>query len=192
MSLLNIIEWTAVFCNVLYVVLAWYQKKICWLFGGIGSLLSVYYFQHEDVRLYSESGLYLFYTVIAIYGWWKWSRPEDSRINKISGWNHLLVVLSGTALAWGLSLFTSAYTDAARPLADSLSTVFGIIATFLTIRKVLSNWLYWIIIDLFSIWLYLTREAEIYALQMVLFTILAIYGHFQWRKEFRSISESRS
>ncbi len=187
MSFLQVIEWTAVLLNVAYVVLVWYEKKICWLFGGVGSLLSVYYFQHEDIRLYSESGLYLFYAVIAIYGWWSWSRTDELRISELSWRWHLGIIGVGFFLASIISYYTGTYTDAARPFADSLSTVFGVLATFLTIRKVLTNWVYWIVIDLFSIWLYLSRESEIYAIQMAVFTVLAIFGLIQWRKEFKAI-----
>ncbi len=77
-----------------------------------------------------------------------------------------------------------------RPFDESLSTVFGVIATFLTIIKVLTNWIYWIVIDLFSVWLYLARDSEIYAAQMFLFTVLAVYGYYQWRKEYRSIASA--
>ncbi|NNC82829.1 MAG: nicotinamide mononucleotide transporter [Flavobacteriales bacterium] len=182
---LDIVEWTAVLLNITYVVLAWYQKKACWIFGGLGSALSVYYFQHDAIRLYSEAGLYLFYVFVAIYGWWVWNRPDARPIHELEIKTHLSIILAGFLLATLLSSITSNYTDAARPFADSLSTVFGILATFLTIRKVLSNWIYWIIIDIFSIWLYISRESEVYALQMFLFAILALIGYLQWRKEYR-------
>ncbi len=183
---LQIIEFTAVAFNITYVILAWYQKKACWLFGAIGSALSIYYFQHEEIRLYAESGLYAFYVAVSLYGWWAWSRPEQNEISELRLSKHILLIISGITLSIILSELTGHYTDAARPFADSLSTVFGVLATFLTIRKVLSNWIYWIAIDLFSVWLYLARHSEIYAAQMFLFAGLAVYGYFQWRQEFRS------
>ena len=185
---LESIELIAVGFNVAYVVLAWYQQKLCWVFGAIGSALSVYYFQHEDIRLYSEAGLYAFYVLIAIYGWWIWSRPDTAKIQTLPARKHLVIIVSGLLLAGMLSGLTGQFTDAARPFADSLSTVFGVIATFLTIKKVLSNWIYWIVIDLFSVWLYLARHSEIYAAQMFLFSVLSVYGYYQWRKEYQSIA----
>jgi nicotinamide mononucleotide transporter len=183
---LEYIELIAVGFNVAYVVLAWYQKRLCWLFGAIGSALSAYYFQHEDIRLYSEAGLYVFYVLIAVYGWWIWSRPDSAKIHVLAIARHFWIIGLGLVAAIALSQVTGRFTDAARPMADSLSTVFGVIATFLTIKKVLSNWIYWIVIDLFSVWLYLARNSEIYAAQMFLFTVLAIYGYYQWRKEYKS------
>jgi len=183
METLSIIEWTAVAFNITYVVLAWWQKKACWIFGAIGSVLSVYYFQHEDIRLYAEAGLYLFYVAVAIYGWIVWSRPDVRRIHEWPWTKHLLIIAVGGVAAYLLSVLTGTYTDAARPLADSLSTVFGVIATFMTIRKVLSNWIYWVVIDVFSVWLYMSRDSEIYAVQMAVFAVLAIVGWWQWRKQ---------
>ncbi|NND95001.1 MAG: nicotinamide mononucleotide transporter [Flavobacteriales bacterium] len=182
---LGIIEWTAVIANVAYVILAWYQKKLCWVLGGIGSAISVYYFLHEDIRLYAEAGLYLFYVFVAIYGWWVWGRPDSRTISELSSSMHLRLILGSFVGAYALFYVTSSFTDAARPLADSISTVFGVLATFMTIRKVLSSWIYWILIDIFSIWLYLNRDSEIYALQMLIFAILAIFGYLQWRREFQ-------
>lgn len=186
MSTLQLIEYAAVAFNITYVVLAWYQKKACWIFGAIGSALSVYYFMHEDIRLYSEACLYVFYVGIAVYGWSVWSRPDSRPISELKASSHFILILVGSVGAYLLSMLWVAYTDAARPLADSLSTVFGVIATFLTIRKVLSNWIYWIIIDVFSIWLYLSRESEVYAVQMAVFAVLAVIGYMQWKKSPRA------
>jgi nicotinamide mononucleotide transporter len=183
MNHLLVIEWTAVLFNISYVVLAWYQKKSCWIFGAIGSALSVYYFQSPEVKLYAESFLYAFYVAVAIYGWFMWGKPDPRKVTELKLKDHLMIIVSGFVLAWLISLLTGAYTDAAKPFADSLSTVFGVLATFLTIRKVLSNWIYWVIIDLFSVWLYVTKEADIYAIQMFVFAILALVGYVQWKKD---------
>jgi nicotinamide mononucleotide transporter len=180
---LIIVEWAAVIFNVAYVVLAWYQKRICWVMGGIGSLLSIYYFQHEDVRLYAEAGLYAFYVIVAIYGYFAWNRKNDKPIHENTGSWHFQLMLYGVLLSGILSYLSHTYTDAAKPFADSLSTVFGVMATFMTIRKIHSSWIYWIFIDLFSVWLYWTRGAEVYAVQMFIFAILAYIGLRQWRKQ---------
>ena len=143
MKFLELIEWTAVALNVIYVILAAMGKKSCWIFGGLGSLLSVYLFQHEEVRLYSEAGLYFFYVIMAIYGYYTWGRENSLKINERSVLFHLALIIVCSIAAYGLSYITSSFTDAARPVEDSFSTVFSIAATVLTIRKVLSNWIYW-------------------------------------------------
>lgn len=182
---LPILEWVGVAFNMGYVLLIWYEKKLCWLFGAIGSLLAMIHFQHPELRLYSESGLYAFYVFVSVYGWWTWSREDDLSIKELSWPRHLLIILLGTIMAYGLSWLTTHYTDAARPLADSLSTSFSLLATFLAIRKVLSNWIYWVFIDLFSVWLYHSQGADIYAIQMLVYTGMAVYGYIIWRKNWK-------
>ena len=51
-------------------------------------------------------------------------------------------------------------------------------------RKILGNWIYWIVIDLVSIYLYAERDYNLTAVQYGLFTILAVFGFLAWRKEF--------
>ena len=56
--------------------------------------------------------------------------------------------------------------------------------TFLVARKVLSNWLYWVVIDAVSVYLYWSRGLDIYALLMLVYTGMAVYGYLQWKKNY--------
>ena len=55
-----LLEIVAVIFGVLYTVLMAQNKISCWIFGIIGSLLSVYIFV-EYAKLYAEAVLYVFY-----------------------------------------------------------------------------------------------------------------------------------
>jgi nicotinamide mononucleotide transporter len=72
-------------------------------------------------------------------------------------------------------------TGAARPYVDSFTTVASVVTTFMVARKVLENWLYWIVIDAVSIWLYLDRGLQSTAGLFALYVVLAVVGYFQWR-----------
>ena len=52
-------------------------------------------------------------------------------------------------------------------------------------RKILENWIYWIIIDIVSIQLYIGRELYLTGLLFLIYTVIAIYGYFTWVKRFR-------
>ena len=71
------------------------------------------------------------------------------------------------------------------PYTDAFTTVFSLAATFMVTKKVLNNWLYWVVIDLVSIFLYMSRGLELAAVQYLLFTVLAILGWIQWRKQYK-------
>jgi nicotinamide mononucleotide transporter len=42
------------------------------------------------------------------------------------------------------------------------------------------NWLYWIVIDAVSVYLYLQRGLKLTALLFVVYTLLAINGYLTW------------
>ena len=79
-----------------------------------------------------------------------------------------------------LGYILTTYTDAKMPLLDSLTTIFSIIATVMVIKKVLENWLYFIVIDIASIYLYFYRDLTQTAILFAVYTIIAIYGYFNW------------
>ena len=68
------------------------------------------------------------------------------------------------------------------PLLDAFTTVFSIIATLMVIKKVLENWLYFIAIDIASIYLYYSRDLNQTAILFLLYSIIAIVGYYNWTK----------
>jgi len=51
-------------------------------------------------------------------------------------------------------------------------------------RKIVENWLYWIVIDAVSIFLYIDRGLYQTAGLFVLYLILAVIGFIAWRKTY--------
>ena len=76
----------------------------------------------------------------------------------------------------------STYTDAKMPLLDSFTTVFSIFATIMVVKKVLENWLYFIAVDIASIYLYYSRDLDQTAILFIVYTLIAIFGYFNWIK----------
>jgi nicotinamide mononucleotide transporter len=59
-------------------------------------------------------------------------------------------------------------------------------------RKVLENWLYWIVIDAVSIFLYIDRELYQTAVLFMLYLVLAVIGYIAWRKAYLEQSQQSS
>ena len=184
----------AVIFGVIYIVLAARENIWCWLFGILGSALSIYLFFIS--RLYAESVLYLYYVFAGFYGWWAWIHGRDATPDhqmSITTWRlpkHLLTIVTGIALSFLLAEILRRYTDAQLPLLDSHTTVFSFIATYLVTRKVLANWIYWIVIDAVSIGLYAARGLNLYALLMAAYTIIAVFGYLTWRDRFNALKKT--
>mgnify|MGYP001822233745 FL=1 len=55
-------------------------------------------------------------------------------------------------------------------------------------RKILENWLYWLVIDSFSIYLYLDRALYLTALLFAAYVVIVLFGYRQWLIHYRAQS----
>ena len=179
------IEWFAVLSSIIYVILAARQSILCWLFAFIGSALFVYLCYVGN--LYIESILQLFYVAMAIVGWlsWKNAKLAHARVRKWSLKNHFLNSLLSGFLALLIGFIFQKHTNQANPYVDAFTTCYSLSATYMVTRKILGNWVYWIVIDLISIYLYAERAYYLTAVQYAIFTLLAVYGLRAWQKEYK-------
>jgi nicotinamide mononucleotide transporter len=182
MNWMLLLEAISVIFNIVFLVLFTKEIKLCWIFGILGSLLGALLFYYQ--KYYSESLLYLFYAGIGVYAYLYWNAKEDEGfgIKRLSIVNAIFITLSTTAVALGLG-FVMSKTDADKPFLDALSTVFGVMATFLEIYKYLAAWLFWIAINAFTIWLYGIKELNFFAFQMIIYTVLSIRGYVLWKRK---------
>ena len=175
----NIIEIIAVTSSIIYVSLASRQSINCWIFAIISVLLYIYIC--FNAQLYLETGLQIFYLIMAVYGYLNWTKSSNNLpITNLSVSNHLLTIALGTICAFLLGYFFTIYTSSQMPIIDSFTTVFSVIATYMLTKKVLENWLYWVVIDIVSIYLYFNRELHLTSLLFILYSIIAIFGYYSW------------
>lgn len=189
MEINTLIEIISVAFSFTYLLLVMRENIWCWLFGILSSLLSIYLF--IEAQLYSEAVLYTFYVWAGFYGWYLWHKPKatDSTPLKISTWNwdkHLMAIGVGLLTAFGLGTFFKENTDAQQPYIDAATTMFSFIATFMEAHKILSAWLFWIIINGVSIWLYSQRGLNIYGGLMVVYFVFSFIGWWQWKKSYEN------
>ena len=177
------LEITAVLLGIIYVVLAAKNNNWCWLYGIVGSALSIYLFV-AYAKLYAEALLYLFYVFAGIYGWITWkNQVKHQEVYAFSLTKHIMIIVAGTILSFSLyAIINMFFPSSQKPLIDSFTTIFSFIATYLTAKKWISNWIYWVVIDLVSTYLYFSRGLEIYSLLMFAYSFIAIYGYLQWNK----------
>lgn len=190
----TLLEWASVIFGLLYLILLIEGKIWCWYFGIIGSGLSIILFYRTG--LYSESILYIYYVLIGIYGLYAWGKKAESSDDildrdksnthlQYQEWpflHHITAILICLLSSAGLGYFFEHYTDAKNAYLDSFTTVFSFFASYLETRKVVSAWLYWIILNGLTIYLYNLRELDIYALLTVVYFIASFLGFIKWRK----------
>lgn len=177
------IELLSAICGLLYVLYASKEKRVAWIYGIISSLLAMYLF--VEAKLYSETLLYSYYLLAGVYGFLLWKKDKGGlAISKASNQNNILFIVLGIAGAFVLGWFFSSKSDAELPYFDAFTTSFSFIATWMTARKILQNWIFWIVIDLAGAILYSIKELYVLAGLMFVYSLIAIYGYYQWKKTY--------
>jgi nicotinamide mononucleotide transporter len=183
------LEWLAFVFSLAYVYLAAKGNPWCW---PVGFLSVVFYFLvciRPEVRLYSEATLQVYYMAMSVYGWLMWTRGKESNntvtsaVLPIRRWplkQHMNAIGLGAGLLLVLGYFWS-WMGAALPFVDAFTTAFSIIATYMVAQKIIENWLYWIVIDLVSIFMNLDRNLYLFALLFFIYCIVAVYGWMRWK-----------
>lgn len=179
-------EALAVVLAIAYLLLALAENTLCW-YAAFAST-AIYTLLFWNVSLVMESLLNLYYMAMAVYGWYQWRRGGQGHSGvAIQRWpliQHLWAI-GGVLLAALLSGYLlSNNTGAAWPYLDSFTTWASVFTTWMVAKKVLENWLYWIVIDAVSIVLYLDRGLYLTALLFVAYVVIALFGYITWRRHF--------
>lgn len=169
-----------------YLVLAIRQSLWCWPAALISVVLATLVF--FDARLYMESALQIFYFAMAIYGWQQWRQgKQDEGPVRIHWWHarrHVIVISAIVAVS-ALFGWLLGFTNAALPFVDSFTTVAAVVTTYMVARKVMENWIYWLVIDSILVWLYLERGLNWYAALYAFYLVLIVIGFRAWLKDWR-------
>ena len=168
------------------MLLAIKEHRSCWLAGGLSAAIYALVFWRVDLLM--EAALQLFYIAMAIYGWRAWGADNSQKTLQIQRWpwrNHATALGAVVGGAWIIGGLMSTYTSAAMPFIDTGTTLAALITTWMVARKVLANWIYWILIDAVSIYLYLNRGLDLTAALFGAYILLAAAGYLQWRRHLK-------
>ncbi|MFN6013568.1 MAG: nicotinamide mononucleotide transporter, partial [Flavobacteriales bacterium] len=69
---------------------------------------------------------------------------------------------------------------------DAFASVFSLAATFMVTRKVLENWVYWIIVNLVNIYLFSSRELNLTGVVYAIYAIIAVFGLINWIRLYKA------
>lgn len=180
-----ILELTGTVFSLAYLALLMLNRIEAWPFGILSSLVMAVSFYRADLQF--ELITYLFYAVMGIYGWYFWlsNRSSESGRSPIVRWPVTRHIGLSLFLVFPAVLF-GYLGKGDLSYFDAFTSVFAFFATFLEARKVLGAWIYWILLNAASIILYAWKGLEIYAVLMVVYTVLSVFGFINWLKVYRN------
>ncbi len=179
-------EVAATLLGIAYVLLAAKESQWAWPFAFASTLIYTVIFW--EGALVASSILNFYYMVMAVYGFMLWKKDDQGHTLAITRWSfkrHLLFIGLGLAGTLLLGTLTQTYAGAKFAYHDAFVMVFSGIATWMMAKKVLENWIYWMVVDSAATVLYYKSGYLATIVLFALYVILAFYGYAAWRKAYR-------
>jgi nicotinamide mononucleotide transporter len=180
-----VLEKVAVAFGLANIYLTVRQNIWCWPVGVV--MVSLYMYIFFVAKLYSDAALQVFFLVMQFYGWYHWTRgPVDhsrslSAITRLSAKNWAWTIAAAAGGTAVLGTVMGRFTDAAVPYPDAFTTSLSVLAQFLLTRKVLENWILWIVADVVYIGIYTTKGLYWTAGLYTVFLALCVQGYREWK-----------
>lgn len=176
------------------ILSVWYSRKLSILtypFGIVSVLLYVYLCL--EVKLYADAGINGWYFLMSVYGWWRWSIPQQGQELPVRRADNKRLTLGLGMFVISLPLLyflLQRFTDSDVPFIDAFTTAAAITGMYWMAEKRIEHWYAWLVVDLISMPLYLYKNMPVTALQFLVFTVLAAQGWLIWRKKLVLSSKS--
>jgi nicotinamide mononucleotide transporter len=180
---LDVTELSAVILGFAYLILISFSQRIAWIFGIISS--AIYVYMAFVSAIYIQAGLQFVYVVLGIFGFINWGKSTETKLKIWSLQKHLLVGIPTLLMALTLG-FVFSKTSQKLPYLDAFISAFAILATYLTTKSILENWLYWIVLNLLSMYLWFEQGLELTVFLFGINTLMAVFGFILWRKKWLS------
>ncbi|MEJ6981008.1 nicotinamide riboside transporter PnuC [Pedobacter sp. P351] len=183
------LEWVGTITGFSCVYLAARQHILNWPVAILSILAYMVLFY--EYKLYGDAALQLYFLGASIYGWFYWLKREQSAkpIVSLNRMEYAGIILLIIILSVLLGIFLDKFTDTDVPYIDGTCTAISFVAQFLMTRKVLQNWLLWIIVDICYVPLYLYKNLALTAVLYTLFLALAIIGFLDWQRTWKQSTQ---
>jgi len=189
----NILDtsWLEVVAVVFGILSVWFaRKENIWVYPtGIVNVL-IYVYLCFFAGLYADMAINAFYFVMSVFGWYNWSRRDESMhhvpISSLSV-NQWLFYILLIVVAFGIIYYVLFnFTDSTVPVFDSFTTSLFIAGMWLMAIKKIENWILWILGDVLVIPMFAIKGLAFTSIQYIVFLVLAVLGYIEWRKRILS------
>lgn len=180
------LEIIGVVLGIIYLIQELKASRAMWITGMIMPFISL--FVYFNAGLYADFAIDIYYFLIGIYGYIVWKRgtgkkKEELPITRTPAKYILPLVLAFAVLFVAIGLVLVNWTNSTVPWQDSFTTALSIIALWMLARKWIEQWWVWAVVDAVSTALYIYKGIPFYAALYGLYTVLAVYGYFKWKRK---------
>lgn len=182
----HIFEIVGLVLGLVYLYQELKASRALWITGMLMPAVSmaVYY----RAGLYADFGIDVYYLLAAVWGYFAWRRKGDggeeipvchTPVRAVP-----LLALAAAGCFCAISFVLVRWTDSTVPFQDAFTTALSIVALYMLSRKWMEQWWVWAVVDAVSAALYVYKGIPFYAFLYSVYTLVAVFGYFRWRKKF--------
>ncbi|MBK8394260.1 MAG: nicotinamide mononucleotide transporter [Leptospiraceae bacterium] len=180
------LETIGVFFGLISVGLTVKENIWCWPFGILNVILFGWIFFKSAI--YGQMILQSFFFILILYGWYQWLYGKENNksisIKNINGKEILVsipvTILTAIIIAFGIRFFSEKENFTTL---DSLITALSFTAQYFLAKKIIENWIIWVLIDIISVFLFIQTGLYKIGFFYFLLSILATTGYISWKKK---------
>jgi nicotinamide mononucleotide transporter len=184
------LEFIAVVFGIISVLLSVRQNIWSWPTALVNVALFFALFYKSG--LYSDMGLQVVYFVLSLYGWYEWLYGGKDRtalrVSRTPARTSLILLGIGAVVWLGLARITSRLPGVALPYLDAALTTASLVAQWMMTRKLLENWMLWIILDIAYVGMFIFKGLYLTAANYAVYLALAVLGHVAWKRSLVAVA----
>ncbi len=185
---MSTLEWVAAIAGAISVYLSARENIWSWPTAIVNVGLYIVVFRRTG--LYSDMGLQVVYLVLSIYGWYEWlyggKNRSTLRVSRASAREWLIATPIAVLFWLGLARYTATLPGVALPHLDAGLTTVSLVAQWMMTRKILENWVLWIVADIVYVPMYVYKGLPVTAVLYAIFLALAVLGLRSWWRSYQT------
>jgi nicotinamide mononucleotide transporter len=174
-------------------ILGMRRRVSAWPIGIVGNILLFTVFlggvfnTPNDLDLYGQAGRQVFFLIVSVYGFVRWSQYKRSHAAegvgvrpRWAGASGRLQLLGGAVVGTAVFYFVLKALGSWGPLPDAWILTGSILATYGMARGWVEFWLVWILVDLVGVPLLLNAQLYPSALMYIVYGAFCVVGFLSW------------
>ncbi len=188
MNEVNVLDILGTVLGFLYLWLEIRTSPWMWVVGSI--MPAIYIVVLYQAGIYADCGMEVYYFLAGLYGLVIWLRGKTEQggqveISHTPREMYTRLSLVFVVLFVAIAAFLHECTDSRVPYVDAFTTSLSVIAMWMLSRKYIEQWWLWLVVDAVSSGLYVYKGVYGRSLLYAVYTVMAIYGYYTWRRTMR-------
>lgn len=180
-----VLEFLAFVFGIASVFYAKKENILVYPTGLVTTVITVYLLY--QAKYFADMTMNIYYSVMSVYGWYKWTSKSNGPDLKITRTTHrekvigVLLFIATALITYLVYKFFDYKLEIPNYIDIFTSGLFFTAMWYMALKKI-ENWTLWIIGDCIVVPLFAYRGLWMLSLQYLIFTFLAIMAYLEWKR----------